>query len=402
MEFHPYTDLFPAMTEQEFEGLKEDIKANGLLEPIVVFEGKILDGRHRYMACVQLGLQPRFLPLPNDVDPLDYVVAVNLHRRHLTSSQRAAIAVQFLDFERIEAKKRQGTRTDLMSKANFSAKIPESEFSESEWGEAREKAAAKVKASPRYVQEAANLKKQNPEMFEAVKRGEKTITQAKRELKKQKTKEDAETWAKGGALPRDVRIIEGDFREVGATILDASVDLIFTDPPYDEKSIQLYGDLAKFAARVLKPGGSLLVYAGHYALPRIFDVMKNHLRYWWIIAVEHSGGNARLPGKWVYVHWKPILWFVKENYKGKDFVADLIRSTPPEKDLHDWQQSTAEAEYYISRLTEQSGLVLDPFCGSGTTGIAAIRLARRFVGIEKDPATVTRAKGILLKELEAS
>ena len=49
----------------------------------------------------------------------------------------------------------------------------------------------------------------------------------------------------------------GDMKTLGENIPDNSIDLIFTDPPYNEASLSLYGDLAKLADRVLKPGGSL-------------------------------------------------------------------------------------------------------------------------------------------------
>jgi 16S rRNA G966 N2-methylase RsmD len=67
-------------------------------------------------------------------------------------------------------------------------------------------------------------------------------------------------------------------------------------------------------------------------------------------------------------------------------MGDFIESTRPETDkaLHEWEQSTVEAEYIIKNLTWENQTVLDPMMGSGTTGIAASRLKRRFIGIEKD------------------
>ena len=70
-------------------------------------------------------------------------------------------------------------------------------------------------------------------------------------------------------LPADkCQLILADFRDVASSIETNSKDLIFTDPPYNEADLPLYRDLGLFANRVLRPGGSLVCYAGHYALPR--------------------------------------------------------------------------------------------------------------------------------------
>jgi len=190
-----------------------------------------------------------------------------------------------------------------------------------------------------------------------------------------------------GEIDSMARIELGDFREKMEELGDSSVSLIFTDPPYDEESIELYAGLAEIASRKLVDGGSLLSYVGHYAVDRVLGDMKKSLRFWWLIAIEHSGSSARLPGKWVFVEWKPILWFVRSGRSGKEYVADLFRSEQPDKEHHDWEQDTSEAEYYIEQLTKPGELVVDPFLGGGTTGIAALNTGRQFWGCEIDPST---------------
>lgn len=190
----------------------------------------------------------------------------------------------------------------------------------------------------------------------------------------------------------DANIIHGEFQTEGHIVKDESVDLIFTDPPYDLESVPLYGDLAIFASRVLKKGGSLICYVGHYAIPQILELMSPHLRFWWIISCKHSGNAARLPGKWVFVEWKPMLWFVKEERSNKEFIADFIQSDEPSKELHDWQQGLKEAEYYIEHLTDPGSMICDPFCGTGTTCRAAIKIGRKYISFEKEKETVAIAR----------
>jgi FtsZ-binding cell division protein ZapB len=90
---HPLSAAFPAMSADDFAALVEDVRANGQREPIMLFEGMVLDGWHRYRACVQVGIKPTQFPFPDGKDPVAFVLSQNLHRRHLTPSQRAAAVV---------------------------------------------------------------------------------------------------------------------------------------------------------------------------------------------------------------------------------------------------------------------------------------------------------------------
>ncbi|MAT73909.1 hypothetical protein CMK14_01980, partial [Candidatus Poribacteria bacterium] len=191
-----------------------------------------------------------------------------------------------------------------------------------------------------------------------------------------------------------IQLYHGDFREVGQQIRDQSIDLIFTDPPYiDEDSLDLYQGLSELGNRVLKDDGSCLCYVTQTMLHQVLNVMSENLDYYWIISIKHGGNNGR-HGRGIFVEWKPILWFVKgEKKRSSDFVADFVYSTPPEKILHRWEQSTKEAEYYISHLSSVGEIVLDPMMGTGTTGVASLSCSRNFVGIEKEKSTFDIARG---------
>jgi len=90
LTFHPLAKLFPLIATPELDELADDIKENGLREPIVLYDGKILDGRNRYIACVQAGVEPLFVEYPGG-DPIAYVISKNLKRRHLTAEQKREI-----------------------------------------------------------------------------------------------------------------------------------------------------------------------------------------------------------------------------------------------------------------------------------------------------------------------
>tara|TARA_Y100000310_G_scaffold158326_1_gene157756 strand:+ start:972 stop:1739 length:768 start_codon:yes stop_codon:yes gene_type:complete len=164
MEFHPIANIFPLMGEEDFNELVDDIRQNGLHQPIVVYEGHILDGRNRYRACKLAGVTPEYVGFDysNGNDPLSYVLSLNLHRRHLTASQRAVLAAEIADMI-------QGERTDLEPCAKLH-KVSASQ------------AAEKLDVSRRYVQEAKKLQEESPEHFDQVKSGELSLQQAKREV----------------------------------------------------------------------------------------------------------------------------------------------------------------------------------------------------------------------------
>lgn len=89
MDFHRFADIFPLLAGPEYDELVSDIRVSGLIEPIVTYEDKILDGRNRYRACRDACVEPRFISFDGD-DALAFVISLNLRRRHLNESQRDA------------------------------------------------------------------------------------------------------------------------------------------------------------------------------------------------------------------------------------------------------------------------------------------------------------------------
>lgn len=93
--FHPFVDVFPMLPKADLDRLAADIAENGLAQPIITFEGAVLDGRNRLLACGQARVAPRYEPFRGTRDEaLRFVVSLNLRRRHLDESQRAMVATK--------------------------------------------------------------------------------------------------------------------------------------------------------------------------------------------------------------------------------------------------------------------------------------------------------------------
>src|ERR1700736_5930629 len=93
LQLHPLCELFPPMSQSELQALAEDMRNRGQLEPIIVCNGKILDGRNRYRACEIAGVEPftiEFSPTGADRTPEQYILSQNVLRRHMTQGQKAA------------------------------------------------------------------------------------------------------------------------------------------------------------------------------------------------------------------------------------------------------------------------------------------------------------------------
>jgi ParB-like chromosome segregation protein Spo0J len=101
LRFHPLADLFPLMEGEEFDALVADIKAHGLREPIVLLDGKILDGRNRYRACLAAGVEPtlenHFSAHHSTGEALAFIISKNIHRRHLTAEQKRDLIAKLIE-----------------------------------------------------------------------------------------------------------------------------------------------------------------------------------------------------------------------------------------------------------------------------------------------------------------
>jgi ParB-like chromosome segregation protein Spo0J len=159
--------LLPMMSDQELRKLRADILKNGQQESIVLFEGKILDGRNRYQACGDLGITPRtevFAGKPEDA--LHYVMSRNVHRRQLSASQKAVVALNCLPLiqEETERARIGKIKATIDAKKGMGELLPSSPKKL----KSTDIAGAIVGVSGRYVADAQLLQQKAPELLDKV------------------------------------------------------------------------------------------------------------------------------------------------------------------------------------------------------------------------------------------
>lgn len=181
----------------------------------------------------------------------------------------------------------------------------------------------------------------------------------------------------------------GDSRVMFPDIEPGSIPLMITDPPYEDGAAPLWRWVGPWANEMLMPGGSFICYFGHANLNRMMRILEDAgLTYFWSCVMMHEQ-SQRLPGKFVIVGHKPILWFVKDFRRGRTLVPDVVFSTRRNKQQHAWGQGQGGVTQWIHQLTEPGELILDPFCGSGQWGDIACREGRRWIGCDIRPGGTT-------------
>ena len=196
-EYHPFANVFPLLDDDDLGTLTEDIRENGQREPVILYDGKILDGRNRYLACVELGITPKFQQskATTDEDALMESVSRNLHRRHLSPRQKAMVGTDLLPmYEAISLEKSIQSGLDYGRGGKDGANLPhpleeanEEQTLRATWPKAFDKRAPRARdmvaelmqVSPRLIQSAKNVIDNGiPELGNAVRDGHIAVSRA--------------------------------------------------------------------------------------------------------------------------------------------------------------------------------------------------------------------------------
>lgn len=280
-EYHELSNIFPLMQGDEFESLKSDIAQNGLREEIwLAPDGLILDGRNRYRACCDLGVEPTFKTYTGD-HLVEFVVSLNLHRRHLTASQRAALAVPIKQYLEAAAREKQreagkdgaeygklGGRGNQKPLQEF---FPEGVSGKKPAPQSRDIAAAMVKTNARYVDNAEHIANKAPELFEQIKSGEVSLAQAQRMLTKKEREENPPA-----SIAGKYRIWYADppWEYGNSGIINDSDSYGRAERHYPTMSIRELCDMGKDIRRACEDNAVLFLWVTSPLLEESFPVIK--------------------------------------------------------------------------------------------------------------------------------
>jgi len=422
-EFHPACLLMPLMQADEFSSLRQSVlQGFSYRHPILLCDGMILDGRHRYQACLDENIEPIFVQWEGG-DPYGFVWTEHSARRSWKSGEQKTLTYDAI----IEASEVwQATRTQIEEVANLARSVAAKEQIAQQPRDESGKVTSRVPAPPEpgpgleeqrdhsneesrrsrtakakllgvsraAVERSQYLKSHAPELMDKVKEGKMPARTAVKKV--QQTLRD-ENVAQAAALVPDCgdryQLIHGKCIDALALAKD-SVDWIITDPPYPKEFLPVYDELGQVAAQVLKPGGLAIVMIGQSYLPEIMVTLGKYLTYHWFLAYLTPGGQATqiFPRK-VNTFWKPVLVFSKGKYTG-DWFGDVTKSSVNDNDKnhHHWGQSHSGMKDLMNRFVKPGDTVLDPFLGGGTTAVVALELGASFVGYDIDNGAVLSTK----------
>jgi len=415
-------NLFPLQPE-ELKFLEESILSEGVRDALVVWpkDGELIlvDGHNRYRIAKQHNIpfeikEKHF----NDLDEvLEWVDFNQLGRRNLIDEQRSYVLGRL--YER--RKKRIGRPSKDEKVENFStfcgnASTAKEIAKQSGVNERTVRNAADFAVAVDKVKEIdpeaagkilqgevvgaithlPKIVKKNPEILPKLSEKIKQtsvprISDIVKNIRKEELKEQREKLLQTvEAIPKSDKyeILIGDMSVIQ---LDKKFDFIITDPPYPKEYLPLYEVLAKRSREWLKDDGLLIVMCGQSYVDQILQMMTKYISYYWTCAYLTPGQPTPLRQRQVNSSWKPVFVFGKESYSGKIF-GDVFKSDIEDKSLHEWQQSVSGMLSVIRQFCLPGQSVLDPFCGTGTTGVAALTYECTFTGVEIDPKTAEIAR----------
>jgi DNA modification methylase len=418
-----YSSLLFPIKGKEYEDLKKSISENGIKVPLFINNKNVLlDGYTRLRIAKELGLKEvpcTVLTFDNELEEQLFIIDINEQRRHLNTAQKAILAdkrleilsklgkeKRLLNLKQFKANSSNKDNDNNKNKNNIASDTDsfpgkESVVYNDAWRTvtSTSKVSSKTLIKKRKIEKKAEEDQEIARLWQEAIDGERSLDSVYRRVIEKEARAKVRPIVEEGKVKiedlANVTIIHGEFQEVLKSIPDNSIDLIFTDPPYAEKHLDLVKDLFLLASKVLKPSGFLAIMYGQNHLDEFFKVFEScnsnnkgnntKLRYYWTIAIHMPDGQELFYMKNAVIRWKPIFIFQKlPAVILEHMFEDYISRPKPDKSVHEWKQDLESAMYVINTFSKEGDTILDPMVGTGTTIEASLMLKRRCIAVEKD------------------
>lgn len=416
------------LKEEEFEKLKESILSEGIRDPLVVWQGILLDGHHRYKIAQEHNLEFKIveIELPNKEAVKEWIIKNQLGRRNLTEQEAS-----YYRGKLYSARKQQGIRTDLTScqngkKLNTTKEISDQygvsertvirdeQFSQAvdkvaeEVGEEAKRAILSGKANvpKKDVEKLIEIKQEAPEYIEPILKGEISLSKAIQESKKRLIEQVQEERRNTKEITR-ATIYHDDCYNFLSRFQDKSVDLLITDPPYstDIDDLPEFLDMWLYdALDKVKDSGRAFICIGAYPI-EIYTYLQYLLKTDWIVdnplVWTYRNTLGQTPKMKYNLNYQLILHLYKETSNPLDnritnemfSVQDINAPDGRFGDrFYKWQKPDLLAERLINHTTKEGDTIIDPFAGCGTFILKASEFNRTAYGCDIDIEAINIAK----------
>ena len=382
---HPLAKRFRPFTSAELRRLRDSVTRLGILEPVTILDGMVLDGWHRFSVARELGVDCPTTEYSGSAEDIElWLSAKNEARRHLGDLQFAIMIANSRESQKLTA-------------VNASDQIAKTD----------KDLAAEHGIKPNMLSTARKvLESGDDELIEEATSGHLGRTEARKKLREL---EAARLTEERLALPSATRsdVVVCDVADLLAHVAPESAAAVITDPPWAD--MQAWQDLARVSAVVLKPGGTLAAMASKEKLPEVLDRLRagaegTDLAYAWLIGYALPKFGSTVHATKFTSQWHPVIVMSRgrrtSGYAPDTLVAEWLHHARLRRH-HKWEKDVPGFQTLIEWFSDPGELIIDPFLGGGTTGVAAIQAGRQFWGCDIDPVCVDIA-GRRLNGLEAA
>jgi DNA modification methylase len=393
--------LIPALTQEEYKQLEDNILKEGIREKIITWDGYIIDGHNRYEIATRWNLdyQTESKYFKSENEAKIWMILNQFGRRNLGNYQRSVLALLLEDVFKLKAKEKEKIRKTTSQKSDES--FPEV---------STKKELAKVaNVSHDTISKVKHIEaKATPEVKQKLSTGEVSINQAYQEIKKEEKKANFEQKKSEFEKPIEIInenqiIIQGDSIQILPKLEKKTFDLLLSDPPYgmDFKSgwnnkekiandkIQdttiLFENVLKESLPLLKDDAHFYLFGNINFIGKIRPIIEKYLNLKNILIWDRrviGMGDLKSYGNSydiIYFGYNKV-WKDLNGTRDRDLLS--YSRIDPAKNIHPTEKPLDILEYLIKKSSNENDKVLEPFAGGGSTLVACKNTNRQATGIE--------------------